>query len=296
MDNIDDAVRRKYLISIDELSSLLGKKAVSIIDTRHPDEYMENHIPGAVNIFEIFTYLATRENGGTEELCRTFAALFGNAGLCGEEQVIVYEDNMDNGYGRSCRGRFILSYMGHTNVQVLHGGYQAWLDRNMPVTVDVPAVDKKIFPVRPDASMIVTTEEMLAVLDDPTIIKLDCRDYSEWIGATSSPYGPSFVPRTGRIPGSVWIEWYQVMRQDGPIPWFKSPEELRELFARVGITNDSTVFVYCFKGARSSNTSIALKLAGVKTVRNYFFSWNDWSRDPSLPIENGYPRKRGLNR
>ena len=293
---MDDTVRRKYLMSVDELSTLIAEKAVSIIDTRHPDEYRENHIPGAVNIFEIFTYLATRENGGSEALCRTFATLFGAAGLCGDERVVVYEDSMDNGYGRSCRGRFLLSYMGHNNVQVLHGGYQAWLDHNMPVTDVVPVVEKKIFPARPDASQIVTTEQMLAALDDPAVIKLDCRDHSEWVGASSSPYGPNFVPRTGRIPGAVWIEWYQVMRQDGPIPWFKSSEELRELFANAGISTDSTVYVYCFKGARSSNTTIALKLAGIEKVRNYFFSWNDWSRDPSLPIEKGYPRKRGLNR
>jgi thiosulfate/3-mercaptopyruvate sulfurtransferase len=34
---------------------------------------------------------------------------------------------------------------------------------------------------------------------------------------------------------------------------------------------------------------LALKLAGVKNVKSYFSGWNDWSRDPSLPIEEGYP-------
>jgi thiosulfate/3-mercaptopyruvate sulfurtransferase len=27
----------------------------------------------------------------------------------------------------------------------------------------------------------------------------------------------------------------------------------------------------------------------VKDVRMYFGSWNEWSRDPSLPIEQGLP-------
>jgi hypothetical protein len=35
--------------------------------------------------------------------------------------------------------------------------------------------------------------------------------------------------------------------------------------------------------------ALALKNAGVKDVRMYFGSWNEWSRDPSLPIDEGLP-------
>ena len=72
------------------------------------------------------------------------------------------------------------------------------------------------------------------------------------------------------------------------IPWFKEPEEIRKVCLEAGITPDRTIYLYCFKGARASNTYIALKLAGYRHVKNYFGSWNDWSRDFSLPIEEGY--------
>ncbi len=49
------------------------------------------------------------------------------------------------------------------------------------------------------------------------------------------------------------------------------------------------MYLYCFKGARASNTVLALKQAGVDDVRMYFGSGNEWSRDPSLPIESGPP-------
>jgi thiosulfate/3-mercaptopyruvate sulfurtransferase len=32
----------------------------------------------------------------------------------------------------------------------------------------------------------------------------------------------------------------------------------------------------------------------VKDVRMYFGSWNEWSRDPSLPIEEGLPMEAAL--
>ncbi len=34
-------------------------------------------------------------------------------------------------------------------------------------------------------------------------------------------------------------------------------------------------------------TYIALKEAGFEDVRNYYGSWNEWSRDPELPIHEG---------
>ena len=49
-----------------------------------------------------------------------------------------------------------------------------------------------------------------------------------------------------------------------------------------------------FKGARASNTLVALKEAGVENVTLYFGSWNEWSRDPSLPIETGLPYKTSV--
>jgi len=43
------------------------------------------------------------------------------------------------------------------------------------------------------------------------------RDRVEWIGASSSPYGVDFAPRKGRLPGAIWIPWYDFMdkREDG---------------------------------------------------------------------------------
>jgi thiosulfate/3-mercaptopyruvate sulfurtransferase len=64
---------------------------------------------------------------------------------------------------------------------------------------------------------------------------------------------------------------------------FKSPEEMRSLCAQVGLYPDDDIIVYCFKGARSSNTWLAMKLAGFKHVRNYYGSWNEWARNASLP-------------
>jgi thiosulfate/3-mercaptopyruvate sulfurtransferase len=80
-----------------------------------------------------------------------------------------------------------------------------------------------------------------------------------------------------------------MMKPTAAGPMFKSPDEIRAEAHTAGIGADTPVYLYCFKGARASNTLVALKEAGVRDVRMYFGSWNEWSRDESLPIESGLP-------
>lgn len=85
----------------------------------------------------------------------------------------------------------------------------------------------------------------------------------------------------------MWIEWYKLMDEpEGGIAQFRSPEEILAACKEVGITPETTVYLYCFKGARASNTLVALNEAGIKDVKIYFGSWNEWSRDPALPIDD----------
>ncbi|MGH3086404.1 MAG: hypothetical protein ACRDSJ_03685 [Rubrobacteraceae bacterium] len=52
-------------------------------------------------------------------------------------------------------------------------------------------------------------------------------------------------------------------------------------------TEDKPITLYRFKGVRTSNTCLALKMLGYTGVKTYFGSWNERSKDPSLPIESG---------
>lgn len=280
----------KVLISPAELAEMQAAGGVVVIDTRAPDAFAAGHIPGAVNLHEIFTYLATSTPEGLAALRETFASAFGAAGLSGAETAVFYEASMNSGFGQSCRGYYLLSWLGYPKAMVLHGGLQAWTTAGMPVTTEASAPVAATFPLS-DAGMnvMVDRDAMLASLSQPEVVKLDVRDVDEWIGDSSSPYGREFCPRKGRIPGAKWIEWYRLMKPSAAGPVFKSKDEILAECHSAGITADTPVILYCFKGARASNTLVALKEAGVKDVRMYFGSWNEWSRDPSLPIESGLP-------
>jgi thiosulfate/3-mercaptopyruvate sulfurtransferase len=282
----------QVLITPAELSEFVKTEPHVIIDTRDPATYAAGHIPNAVNIHDIFTYLATSTPEGVAAMRDKFASIFGAAGLSGAETAIVYEQSMNTGFGQSCRGYVLLTYLGYHKIKILHGGYAAWTAAGMPTTTDAPSPAPKTFPLDPSAmGILVDLAAMKAAVADPNIVKLDTRDVDEWIADSSSPYGKDFCPRKGRIPGAVWIEWYRMMKPTPAGPMFKSREEILAECATVGVTPKTPVVLYCFKGARASNTLVALKEAGIDNVTLYFGSWNEWSRDPSLPIETGLPFK-----
>ena len=277
------------LISPQDLVALQADEPLVIIDTRDPEAYAAGHIPGAVNLRDVFTYLASSTPRGLQDLKALFAERFGAAGLSGRETAVLYEDAMHTGYGQSCRGFYLLTWMGYPKVRVLNGGLSAWKAAGLPLGTEAPEPAPARFPVDgAKADVMVGIDEVKAALGGSTVL-LDVRDVDEWIGESSSPYGKDFAPRKGRLPGARWIEWYRFMKP-GPLgPMIKSPAEVRAECATAGIGPDDAIYLYCFKGARASNTFLALKQAGFDNVRLYFGSWNEWSRDPALPIESGHP-------
>jgi thiosulfate/3-mercaptopyruvate sulfurtransferase len=276
------------LISPDQLHSLQSTEPVVVIDTRDADAFSAGHIPGAVNLREVFTFLATSTPEGLKELKETFACALGAAGLSGTETAVFYEDAMNSGYGQSCRGYYLLTWLGYPKIKVLNGGFSAWTAAGLPVSSEAATPTPATFPDLPMADVMLTQADVLAALGTEVVL-LDVRDVDEWIGDSSSPYGKDFAPRKGRLPGAKWLEWYRFMKPSGQGPVFKTPDEVRAECATAGIAPGDTVYLYCFKGARASNTFLALKQAGFSDVRMYFGSWNEWSRDASLPIETGLP-------
>jgi len=277
------------LISPAELDTLMNSEPVVLIDTRDADTYAAGHIPGAVNLREIFTFLATSSAEGLTELKGTFAKHFGAVGLSGAETAVFYEDALNSGYGQSCRGYYLLTWLGYPKVKVLNGGYSAWKASGLPTSAEAVTPTAATFPADlPMADVMLTKDDVFAALGSDTVL-LDVRDIDEWIGDSSSPYGKDYAPRKGRIPGAKWLEWYRFMKPSNMGPMIKSPDEVKAEAATAGISTDDTIYLYCFKGARASNTFLALKQAGFSDVRMYFGSWNEWSRDPSMPIETGLP-------
>ncbi len=277
----------KALYTPEELQALRRLDAVTILDIRTRDRFAQGHIPGAVNLPEIFYSLFETTPPGLASLHRDLSALLSRAGIRRDKPVILYEDSLETWCGASCRGYWLLSYLGHPHVGILERGFTGWRFEGLPVDTQETLPTASRFEILPQHAMLATRDEVKETFDSPSTLLIDNRDRDEWEGRSSSPYGIDYAPRKGRIPGARWIEWYRLMVQHLAYCTFRSPEEIRALCAGEGLDPHQDLILYCFKGSRSANTYLALKLAGFTRVRLYLGSWNEWSRDPSLPIDAG---------
>lgn len=168
----------KVLMTPAELAEQIKSPGIVLIDTRNPKSYEAGHLPGAVNIHDIFTYLATSTPEGVVAMRDRFAGMFGAAGLSGAKTAVVYEQSMDTGFGQSCRGYVLLRYLGYPKVTILHGGYAAWTAAGLPTTTEVPAPETKSFPIDPTAaSILVDLAAMLRQARYARRRRVDCRQF-----------------------------------------------------------------------------------------------------------------------
>src|SRR5204863_752877 len=157
-----------------ELAEYRMKEPYVIIDTRNPEAYDAGHLPGAVNVHEIFTYLATSTPEGIQELKTKFADAFGAAGLSGRETAVIYEQSMNSGFGQSCRGYYLLTMLGYPKIKVVHGGFDAWAAAGLPVTKDVASPVNASFSIVPEASeILIDAKTMLSAVGKPGVALLD---------------------------------------------------------------------------------------------------------------------------
>jgi thiosulfate/3-mercaptopyruvate sulfurtransferase len=216
---------------------------------------------------------------------RTFAELNRRAGIKPTDTVILYGDN-NNWFAAWALWQY--KYHGHKDVRLLNGGRKKWVDVDKrAVTTEVPSFPKSDYPIpASDESVRAYRREVEDILGTNKVNLVDVRSPDEFTGKIIAPPGlPETAQRAGHIPGAKNIPWAKTAADDGT---FKSPEDLRKLYADAGVDFSKPTIAYCRIGERSSHTWFVLKyLLGVDNVKNYDGSWTEWGNLVGAPIETG---------
>jgi len=263
------------LISPAELSDRLGE--VTVLDVRYqlggpggPDEYAAGHIPGAVYV-DVGTELASWPGPGGRHPLPTidrFQAAMRRAGVNAGHPVVVYDDWQAQAAARCW---WLLRYHGHLDVRVLDGGWSAWVADGGEVEMSTPTPDTGDFTAHPGAMPHVEADRV------PDVgVLVDARAPERYRGETEP-----IDPVAGRIPGAVNVPTVRNLTEDGR---FRSPEELREIYAEVGAIPGADVAAYCGSGVTACHDVLAMEIAGI-TAALYPGSWSGWIVDLERPVE-----------
>jgi thiosulfate/3-mercaptopyruvate sulfurtransferase len=246
--------------------------------------YDEGHIPGAVawNWTSQLSDGLRRDIIGRGEL----EQLLSDSGIGDGTAIVLYGDN-NNWF--AAWAYWQLRLFGVENVRILDGGRKLWLAQGRPTSTDVPTYSPTGIKLRnADFSHRAFRDDVLKHVESGGRL-VDVRSPAEFNGELLAPAAlpQEGAQRAGHVPGAANIPGATAVREDGT---FKDADELRELYAAKGITEDSDVIAYCRIGERSSHTWFVLhELLGFERVRNYDGSWTEYGSLVGVPIEKSVP-------
>lgn len=240
-------------------------------------DYDRDHLPGAVFV-DLDTDLAAPPGpAGRHPLPDPAAlqAVLRAAGINAEDTVVVY----DHGDGSiAARAWWLLRWAGHDDVAVLDGGYAAWAAEGKPVTADVPSPASGDIVVRP-GHMPVLDADQAADLAKSGVL-LDARAPERYRGDVEP-----IDPRAGHVPGARNAPFAGHVDPDGH---WRTPAELADRFAELGVRPDDPVGAYCGSGVTAASVVLALEVSGRSdSAALYVGSWSNWSADPARPVATG---------
>ncbi len=271
-------------VTTEELEKDLGSPGLVIVDVRSKPEFIAGHIPGAVQtVWRDFSDPDSDIKGLLDPQVNRLEEKLSALGIGNEHRVVVYTDPFDS-WGSEGRIYWMLSYLGHQNVQVLDGGWVKWKGEGRKTQIGFSSPTAALFKATVHPELVVLKDEMKALVQSRADGKcvdshavIDSRSVKEYEGAM----GPG-IPRGGHVPSAINIPWDQFFNEDASI---KPKEELCRVFDENKLSENQEIVCYCTGGVRSAWLWTVLQYAGYANVRNYTGSWWEWSRDATLPIE-----------
>lgn len=276
------------LISVEELAELLAHPvAPALLDIRWSlmdpaaghIAYLAGHLPGAAFVSMEDDLAEHADHRGRHPLPTptAAAAAFARAGVHTDRPVVVYDAKDSTA---AARAWWMLRWLGHTDVRVLDGGFQAWERAGLPVATGTHSVEPGDFVGLPGAMPLVSVSEVLDAASSGLTL-VDARAAERYRGETEP-----IDPVAGHIPGAVNAPTFGNVDADGH---FLPAAVLADRFTSVGLSpgSGSDIAAYCGSGITACHTLLAMERAGITGAALFPESWSGWITDPSRPIATG---------
>jgi len=286
--------RKHFLVETDWLAEHLHDPNLRIVDMRGyvrtvlrddvqealyvgaPDEYEQEHIPGALYI-DWTRDIVDLDDPVEAQIAPPdkFARVMERLGIGGQHLVVAYDTHPASQF--ATRLWWALRYYGHRDVVVLNGGLPKWQRENRLLTAEIPSYPPARFTPVVQSAMRATAQDVLATLNQPGTLLIDARDTAQYSGAVARGHG-----RAGHIPGAVNVPREELIAGDGT---FRSNAELSQTFAKAQLKPEERVIAYCNGGVAATTVLFSLAMLGYPTLTNYDGSWNEWGSRVDLPTE-----------
>lgn len=268
------------LISTKELHDLIGKKGVKILDASYGQPPVDMCIGPAID-FDI-DVVADKDAVLPHTLPRpeVFAAHASVLGLANDDHIIVYDRS---GLAMAAsRAWWMFRIFGHEKVQILDGGFPAWLKAGYEISSkkNVKKPERTAYAVKYQPHLYKSRQDILDNIDKQAFTVIDARDAKRYSGEAAEPR-PGM--QGGHIPGSLNVPYATLI--DPATGLFKNLEQVKEALQH--IDNTKPLAVSCGSGVTACVVALGLYQLGKKDVAIYDGSWAEWGGDLSTPKKKG---------
>jgi thiosulfate/3-mercaptopyruvate sulfurtransferase len=217
-----------------------------------------------------------------DELCETkgpvefdllspeqFCAAMGKLGVGDDSRVVLYDANY---MGWAARVWWMLRWVGFDNAAILDGGLSAWTSTGNELSLEPVTRAVNTLTPNPRPELIADHDEVLASINDETVILIDTLPEPFYRGEMS------IYPRPGHITGAVNIDGLSLLDKKG---YLLSQDELAAMHR---FDHNARIISYCGGGIVASTDAFVLTRLGYNNVAVYMASLEEWTTDPSNPM------------
>jgi thiosulfate/3-mercaptopyruvate sulfurtransferase len=279
----------KPTVTAEWLKSHLAAPDVRVLDCTYfmpgnsktgKGEYDAHHIPGA-RFFDIDDVADTdRPLPHMLPPPEKFSSRVRKLGLGDGHRVICYDQN---NFTASARVWWMFRAMGHNDVAVLDGGFDAWRAAGGAIE-DLPPhfhADRH-FTVRPRRDLVRDLNQVQQTLTAKSAQVVDARAAARFRGEAEEPR-PNL--RRGHMPGAINVPYTDVMGANGLM---KPEAELKAIFAKAGVDLAKPIVNTCGSGVTAATLALAQSLAGHDDAAVYDGSWTEWGAEGApTPVATG---------
>ena len=233
--------------------------------------YSDAHIPGAIyaHLDEVLSSPVIRGKTGRHPLPDpdSFVKFLEHCGIRNEDEVVIYDQGLG---GIAARMWWLFKWIGHQEVSVLDGGWEAWQSLGGDTESAIQAFSASNYAISLRNDLVVERSELLETEEGQTVV--DSRDARRYYGLEEP-----IDPVAGHIPGAINMPFRQNIADNGG---WKSRPELRERFDDLR----GEIIFYCGSGVTACHNILAYEHAGLGEAKLYPGSWSEWITDPDAPI------------
>lgn len=246
--------KRENRIERDGVEQRLGSSQVAIIDGRYVTASEDGAIPGA-KLIPVTDFLnpKTSQLRDRNEVLKELAA----KGVTPDQEIISY-----CGSGAFASSSYLfLKDLGFQNVKFYDKSWDEWSRSDKPQALnlanfafagDALNQPNSLGPKFLDQAQVKAAQKQGAIV-------VDVRPADDFV--------------VGRIPDSVNVYWNDTLDAERNL---KSAGELRELFAKQGVTADKQVIIFARGGLQLAQAFTVLKLLGFERVDAFEGKWEGW--------------------